>query len=191
MSGKYAYIAIVNEYYEINDDANHPVAYTPSTFPPDVGVINVASYVHSDMNCNLNFRFDPTIPMSVNIDDSIFISDGAYAAYGYTTNRKFIYITTPTYFQFFSVNASFLDYIFPVSPPPVLSLPSLNGNGAEFMDGTSVTVSGRIPIFTVIRSFFSIYSDNGYTVHYDLESVDGHKLTAPEALLSVYTVIAP
>lgn len=67
------------------------------------------------------------------------------------------------------------------------SLNSLNGNGSEFADGTKVTVSGRVPQYTVTRSFFSIYSDNGYTVHYDLESAEGHKLTAPEALLTLVT----
>lgn len=65
-------------------------------------------------------------------------------------------------------------------------LPSLNGNGSEFIDGDTVTVSGRDVVYTVDRSFVSLYSDNGYTVHYDLVATTGHKLTVPEALLTKY-----
>ncbi|MDD2651730.1 MAG: hypothetical protein PHX44_01690 [Sulfurimonas sp.] len=63
---------------------------------------------------------------------------------------------------------------------------SLNGNGCEFLDGTNVKVAGRDVVYSVARSFVSLYSDNGYTVHYDLVSDDGYKLTVPEALLTKY-----
>lgn len=65
-------------------------------------------------------------------------------------------------------------------------LPSLNGNGSEYKDGVQVTVSGRDVLYTVERSYHSLYSDNGYTVHYDLVSVDGYRVTVPEALLTKY-----
>lgn len=67
-------------------------------------------------------------------------------------------------------------------------LPSLNGNGSEFIDGVEVKVFGRDTVYTVDRSFMSLYSDNGYTVHYDLTSVDGYKCTVPEALLTKHVV---
>jgi len=66
-------------------------------------------------------------------------------------------------------------------------LPSLNGNGSEYKDGVQVKVSGREAVYTVERSYHSLYSDNGYTVHYDLVSSDGYRVTAPEALLTKYT----
>lgn len=66
-------------------------------------------------------------------------------------------------------------------------LPSLNGNGSEYKDGTQVKVSGRDVVYTVERSYHSLYSDNGYTVHYDLVSSDGYRCTVPEALLTKYT----
>lgn len=65
-----------------------------------------------------------------------------------------------------------------------IDLLSLNGNGSEFIDGVEVKVFGRDTVYTVERSFMSLYSDNGYTVHYDLTSVDGYKCTVPEALLT-------
>lgn len=67
---------------------------------------------------------------------------------------------------------------------PQINLLSLNGNGSEYKDGVSVTVSGRSTVYAVERSFVSLYSDNGYTVHYDLISEDGYKCTVPEALLT-------
>ncbi|HUH42148.1 MAG TPA: hypothetical protein VLZ29_03450 [Sulfurimonas sp.] len=63
-------------------------------------------------------------------------------------------------------------------------LNSLNGVGSEYKDGTLVKVSGRDTVYAVERSFHSLYSDNGYTVHYDLVSVDGYRVTVPEALLT-------
>lgn len=73
-----------------------------------------------------------------------------------------------------------------VLPPPIVSAPSLNGNGAEYTDGVFVTVNGRETVYTVKRSYMTIYSDSGYTVHYDLESASGEKLSSPEALLTKY-----
>lgn len=73
-----------------------------------------------------------------------------------------------------------------VLPPPIVSAPSLNGNGAEYMDGVFVTVNGRETVYTVKRSYMTIYVDSGYTVHYDLESASGEKLSSPEALLTKY-----
>lgn len=69
-----------------------------------------------------------------------------------------------------------------------IDLLSLNGNGSEFIDGVEVKVFGRDTVYTVERSFMSLYSDNGYTVHYDLTSVDGYKCTVPEALLTKHVV---
>lgn len=69
-----------------------------------------------------------------------------------------------------------------------IALPSLNGNGSEYKDGTLVTVVGRNIVYSVNRSYYSLYMDNGYTVHYDLISDDGYKLTVPEALLTKYVV---
>lgn len=65
-----------------------------------------------------------------------------------------------------------------------ITLPSLNGNGTEFKDGSSVVLFGRETVYTVERSYMSLYSDNAYTVHYDLVSVDGYKCSVPEALLT-------
>lgn len=75
-----------------------------------------------------------------------------------------------------------------------ISLNSLNGNGAEFLDGVQVqvvnsvdgTLLSREAIYTVIRSYHSIYADNAYIVVYDLESLEGHKLSCPESLLVKY-----
>lgn len=68
-----------------------------------------------------------------------------------------------------------------------INLPSLNGRGCEHLDGAMVTVLGRSDIvYTVERSFVSLYMDNGYTVHYDLIATSGHKVTVPEALLTKY-----
>lgn len=61
---------------------------------------------------------------------------------------------------------------------------SLNGYGSEFKDGDSVIVSGRDVTYVVQRSFFSIYSENAYTIHYDIKSLDGQRLIVPEALLT-------
>lgn len=66
------------------------------------------------------------------------------------------------------------------------SFQSLNGNGTEFKDGVQVTIFGRETVYTVERSYMSLYSDNGYTVHYDLVSLDGYKCSVPEALLTKY-----
>lgn len=87
--------------------------------------------------------------------------------------------------------------LFSCNLPPIdsnpSSLPSLNGNGCEYLDGESVQVvsskTGQVDretIYAVSRSYFSIFADNGYIVHYDLVSDDGHKLTCPEALLRRY-----
>lgn len=73
-------------------------------------------------------------------------------------------------------------------------LPTLNGNGAEFLDGTLVHVVSskngglitRDVVYTVKRSFHSIYADNAYIVCYDLESAEGYKLVCPESLLVRY-----
>ena len=61
---------------------------------------------------------------------------------------------------------------------------TLNGDGAEFKDGVLVKVLGRDTVYLVSRSFFTSYSDNAYTIHYDLVSDDGYKLTVPESLLT-------
>lgn len=65
---------------------------------------------------------------------------------------------------------------------------SLNGYGAEFKDGDLVVVSGRDVVYSVIRSFFTIYSENAYTVHYNIESTDGQRLIVPEALLTKHII---
>lgn len=69
------------------------------------------------------------------------------------------------------------------------SASSLNGNGCEFIDGIEVLVDGRETIYKITRSFYTIYADNAYIVCYDLQSIDGHKLTCPESLLNKY--VAP
>lgn len=69
-----------------------------------------------------------------------------------------------------------------------LSFPSLNGIGSEFIDGTEVTVDGRSITYTVNRSYMGLVQDNSYTTFYDLDSLNGSKLTAPEALLTQYVV---
>lgn len=66
---------------------------------------------------------------------------------------------------------------------------SLNGYGSEFKDGDLVTVTGRDVVYAVARSFFSIYSENAYTIHYAVASQDGQRLIVPEALLERY--VAP
>lgn len=80
-------------------------------------------------------------------------------------------------------------------------LPTLNGIGGEYLDGETVQVvsaknSGiltRNVIYTVTRSYHSLYADNAYVVMYDLDSIEGYKLTCPETLLVRYVepVIAP
>jgi len=78
--------------------------------------------------------------------------------------------------------------------PAISSYPSLNGDGSEFVDGSTVNVNGREGRFIVSRSFYSMVSDSAYTVVYDLLGVDSAvKLTVPESLLTavVETVPAP
>lgn len=87
--------------------------------------------------------------------------------------------------DFFIYDGANLANLFITSSP----LESLNGNGSEFIDGTLVNVSGRDTIYSVSRSYMTIYADSGYTVHYDLVSDNGAKLSCPEALLTKY--IAP
>jgi hypothetical protein len=77
----------------------------------------------------------------------------------------------------------------PSTSTPSSALPSLNGNGSEFIDGTKVTVKNRVLVYTVSRSFMTIYADNSYTATYDLVADNGAKLTCPEELLTQY--IAP
>lgn len=69
--------------------------------------------------------------------------------------------------------------------PVVNDLSSLNGNGSEYKDGQSVSVYGRNTVYQIERSFYCLYSDNSYTIHYDLLSLDGYKITVPEALLTL------
>lgn len=74
-------------------------------------------------------------------------------------------------------------------PPVVVPLPSLNGNGCEYLDGDSVTVLGRDTVYSVKRSYMGLVADNSYTALYDLQSIDGAKCSAPENLLVRY--VAP
>lgn len=69
-----------------------------------------------------------------------------------------------------------------------INLPSLNGNGSEFKDGLAVTVFGRETVYTVERSYMSLYANNAYTIHYDLVSLDGFKCSVPESLLTKQVV---
>jgi len=68
-------------------------------------------------------------------------------------------------------------------------IPSLNGNGCEFLDSTQVKVVGRSIVYAVVRSYMGLVSDNSYTALYDCVSATGETLTVPEALLTRY--IAP
>lgn len=74
------------------------------------------------------------------------------------------------------------------STPSAPVLPSLNGDGCEYIDGDTLTVVGRDYPMTVKRSSRVLVSDNNYTVIYDLESDNGAKVTAPENLVSRYVV---
>lgn len=66
---------------------------------------------------------------------------------------------------------------------------SLDGNGCEFKDGNSVSVSGRSSPYIVVRSFQVLVSDSSYTVLYDLIAQNGSVLTAPEAMLVSYVSV--
>lgn len=82
---------------------------------------------------------------------------------------------------------------FQIPMPTLSTMPTLNGNGSEFIDGTEVTVDGRTTIYTVTRSYIGLVVDNSYTTLYDLEALNGAKVTVPESLLTQYVapVIAP
>lgn len=69
----------------------------------------------------------------------------------------------------------------------VIADASLNGYGAEFKDGDMVNVVGRDVVYSVNRSFFSMYADNAYTIHYDVISSNGQRMIVPEALLTRHT----
>lgn len=72
----------------------------------------------------------------------------------------------------------------------VIASASLNGYGAEFKDGDIVNVVGRDVVYSVNRSFFSMYADNAYTIHYDVISSNGQRMIVPEALLTRHTLTA-
>lgn len=74
-------------------------------------------------------------------------------------------------------------------PDYLIPLPTLNGNGCEFIDGKQVTVQGRNTVYSVTRSYMGLVTDNSYTTFYDLSANTGEKLTVPEALLTLY--VAP
>lgn len=65
---------------------------------------------------------------------------------------------------------------------------SLDGNGCEFKDGSSVSVEGRNFPYIVVRSFQTLVGDSSYTVMYDLVAQTGSVLTAPEAMLTALIV---
>lgn len=86
-----------------------------------------------------------------------------------------------------SKRALYSDSIY--TPPAVAPLSSLNGENCEFIDGTKVIVSARSLVYTVVRSFMTIYADNSYTATYDLVADNGAKLTCPEELLTAVPVV--
>lgn len=106
------------------------------------------------------------------------------------TNGNTVVLISNIYYHSVESLLNFIGYV----PPFVVSLPpSLNGNGAEFIDGTQVTVDGRSTLYIVNRSYMGLVQDNSYTPFYDLDALNGSKLTVPESLLTQYvaSVIVP
>lgn len=140
--------------------------------------------------------------VNINIDGSVYPDSWIGSmSLNLTGTQKFFVVKTSSSLVFHSVS-QFLSDFGTVLPPVVLEpLNSLNGNGAEFLDGETVNVVSsknnsiitRDVVYSVVRSYYSLYSDNAYIVIYDLESIEGYKLSCPETLLVRYVepVIAP
>ena len=129
--------------------------------------------INSDFEYGSLFEVDAELYFSQN-PDCDFISLGSFVAFSNGGNS--IYFDSSS---FRSLDAFYKYFDVP-------KYDSLNGNACQYIDGTSLNVLGRTQIYTVSRSFFGLVADNVYTVLYDLVSQNGEKITAPEALVSLY-----
>lgn len=147
-----------------------------------------------DPNHQYYFDAPKTVGMSLTVGTEVFPLASLTSRASYFSGDFFYDIEVREFTIVGSIYGK--NYLFgacPECPPATVSAPSLNGNGSEYIDGTEVTVSGRDTVYTVVRSYMTIYTDSGYTVHYDLEATNGAKLSSPEALLTKYVapVITP
>lgn len=177
-------------------------------FQKDVSSLVVSKYSTDGTSDFMSYALD-SLPnyLSINVDSDITISAPllflqypdcyCFESVDPSTGSAFDYdagtFLNPETVVYRDINSVYLYAGLAVPPPASVPLPSLNGNGSEFMDGDPVSALGRPDIeFNVVRSFYQIYADNAYQVVYDLESINGHKLSCPEALLSKPIVsIAP
>jgi len=104
----------------------------------------------------------------------------------FSTINNSIFMSDKIYYFDLSTFCFFKELVYPSVPS---SLPSLNGNGCEYIDGTQLNVTGRKTVYTVDRSYMGLLADNSYTAVYDCSAPTGEKLTVPESLLTLY--VAP
>lgn len=164
------------------DNVINSISYTPpeATYPSWFSITNVGSY-SVDMDLFFAHYLDA---MCLDTLDCLNFSVRCEV----TNESNYLY---PEGYVYYDSNSVYR-VCNKVAPPLQGSLPSLNGNGSEFLDGDRVTVQFRDTVYTVDRSFFVLYSDNTYTTYYDLIGDNTSKLTCPQSLLTaVPLVIAP
>lgn len=158
----------------------------PVTLPSSYYVIEFAGYSLNTTKVFLDFPDVARINYTL-VDAHVYLIPNWYVNFVNAVNNIISYDGAIAYYDINAIKSIYgiIDAVVPPSTP----LSTLNGNGCEFMDGKSVTVNGRSTIYSVVRSYMGLVSDNSYTTFYDLSATTGEKLTVPEALLTLY--VAP
>jgi|GEM_PF-6606228 len=168
-------VLTVSRFYLDNSGAD--TIYTLPDLPP---YASVDEFSQITIDCDLFFS---TMLDCYCFEDEIVNLNGEHLSV--INDSNYIYPEDVVYFDIDSVY-KYAGLPVPALPPLQGSLPSLNGNGSEFLDGDVVTVTSRSGQFTVQRSYSIMYADNSYTNYYDLVSDVGAKLSCPESLLTAY-----
>lgn len=181
--GQYIILDFSTNNFEVGDDTSY-TTLSIDTIPSNIGVVNGDTYTHLDGDTHLTFDFGGNI-LNLSVGGDSFQSNQGSVNSSVSTDKKFLTVRVNTNIQAYSISGLSFSYLPPVVVPS--ALPSLNGNGSEFVDGTKVTVEGRGIVYTVERSYMTLYQDNSYTAHYDVVSDNGAKVSCPEALLTIVT----
>ena len=167
--------------YTVNDTVE--VLLSSGIFP--TGVLSVTELgIYTLSFIQFVDEFAPTNDFFIQINQTAFTISQFLFNYDALAHPNFIIDG----FKLYSSQAVY-DFVNQIPTIPTTSLPSLNGNGCEFLDTAQVKVVGRSIVYTVSRSYMALVSDNNYTALYDCVSFSGETLTVPEALLTRY--IAP
>ncbi|ADR33999.1 hypothetical protein Sulku_1336 [Sulfuricurvum kujiense DSM 16994] len=165
---------VLTERRSFLDSSDSITEYPLGNYPSYFSVVDLVPSV----NCDLFFS---TLVGCYAFEIQLVQNDGLMLSV--LNDSSYIFPETVVYFDIEGV----YKYAGLPVPPLLGSLPSLNGNGCEYIDGAMVVSVGRPNVvYSVVRSSFQIYADNAYQVVYDLSSVDGHKLSVPESLLTAY-----